>query len=750
MGRDIAPVRVRDTMRAHTGTVARVYAAIVCSPLRYLIILGWISLAVLSILHPVHGEEPSDAAGSLPVPSDAPAIQVEKRSLDLFHVPVLSRALIVQRDARGLPVDAQKRVVVRAIDITEGRFHDLPGMVAALPLINSRRLVPGSREDGTTALTYLYFKPGFTARDYDRLAETLEQNHIRRPGDHLIGATGFAPAWARQGDIVGDSLRPIELATVILIFIIVGLTFRSFVAPVLTLLAAGIAYILGERSVAVLAQHQHAAIPVELRPLLVVLVLAVCTDYAIFYMAGFRHRLPAHRSAVSAARSATAETSPIIAVAGLTIASCTGCLLLGKLEFLRILGPALSVAVLTALVVSITLVPACMAAFGRATFWPRAYLRHADEEVKRPGRLRRWATWWPVALLTSALCVAGLLYLAGSISRISVGLGLLDGLPLSLPEARAYVEEQKGFAPGYLSPTLILFRGTHVQEHRAALRRLEGLIAGEPGVSGTIGPNEQPLNRNLGIVFATSGHAARMIVIFEHDPFSGSAVADLSALERDMPALMQKAGIDGLQVGFAGDTALVKYIVDAIHDSVLPIGIAIGLIVFLLLAFLLRSLVAPVYLLGASALAVIAPLGLTVLLFQEWFHHESLAYYVPIGAGVLLFALGSDYNLFLVGRIWDEAEDLPLREAVASAGMQATHTIGAAAVTLAASFALLLIIPLTGFREFAFAMAVGVMIDAFVVRSYLVPALIALVGQLGLHPRGARQSAAQAPVESGR
>ena len=216
-----------------------------------------------------------------------------------------------------------------------------------------------------------------------------------------------------------------------------------------------------------------------------------------------------------------------------------------------------------------------------------------------------------------------------------------------------------------------------------------------------------------------------------------------------MPVLVHRAGLRGVQVGFAGDTSLVRYIVDAIRDSVLPITAAIAVIVFLLLAFMLRSAVAPIYLLAASALAVVAPLGLTVLVFQEWLHHESLAYYVPIGAGVLLFALGSDYNLFLVGRIWEEAEDRPLREAIAGAGKQATRTIGAAAVTLAASFALLFLIPLTGFQEFAFAMAVGVMIDAFIVRSFLVPALIAVVGKLSMYPRNVRSQPAPAQIESG-
>jgi RND superfamily putative drug exporter len=735
----------RNVVRVHAGTAARIYAGIVCSPLRYLIILAWLVIAGFVLLHPAPSDRTAGQAGALPVPSDAPPIQVERRALRLFDFPVPSRALIVQRAPGGLSVAAQKRVVRRAILITERKYHDLPGLLAAVPILNSLKLVPGSRENGTTALTYLYFKPSLTPRDYDRLAETLEKNHIRRPSDHLVGATGFAPGWARQGDVIGDSLHLVEIATLLLIFGIVGITFRSFLAPLLTLLVSGSAYIVSERAVALLAQYQHASIPVELKPLLVVLVLAICTDYAIFYLSGFRQCLVAGSRPLDAARAATAEITPIILVAGLTIASCTGCLLLGKLEFLRILGPALSVAVLSALLVAMTFIPASMAALGGGVLWPH-HVRRKDAEAAQPGRLRRWAMWRPLALATTIACVAGLLYCAGSIPRLSVGLGLLDGLPGSLQESRAYVAEQQGFAPGYLSPTLLLLEGHHLGAQRQQIERLEALIAHQPGVAGTLGPREQPTNRALELAFSRSGDAARIVVVFQHDPFGGPAVSDLSTLERHMPALLREAQVRGVRASFAGDTALVKYIIDAIRDSVLPISLAIAAIVFFLLAVLLRSFVAPVYLLAASALSVVAPLGLTTLVFQDWMHHESLAYYVPVGVGVLLFALGSDYNLFLVGRIWKEAEERPLREATIIAGKHATRTIGAAAITLAASFALLFIVPLTGFREFAFAMAVGVAIDAFVVRSYLVPALIALVGQLSMYPGRPRKPAPEPDI----
>jgi RND superfamily putative drug exporter len=139
--------------------------------------------------------------------------------------------------------------------------------------------------------------------------------------------------------------------------------------------------------------------------------------------------------------------------------------------------------------------------------------------------------------------------------------------------------------------------------------------------------------------------------------------------------------------------------------------------------------VAPLYLVAASALAVCASLGLTAHLFIGVLDHGEGTYFVPFAAAVLLVSLGSDYNVFLAGRIWGEARRRPLREAVAVAGARAATPITIAGLVLAASFALLALVPVRPFRELAFAMAAGLLIDTFVVRTLLVPALIVLVGE---------------------
>jgi RND superfamily putative drug exporter len=144
------------------------------------------------------------------------------------------------------------------------------------------------------------------------------------------------------------------------------------------------------------------------------------------------------------------------------------------------------------------------------------------------------------------------------------------------------------------------------------------------------------------------------------------------------------------------------------------------------LGLFLRSLTAPLYLVLASVLALAASLGVTKMVFQDWFGFGDVAYFVPFAGAVLLAALGSDYNVFVVGRVWQEARERPLREAIAVAAPRAARAITVAGLTLAASFAMLAIVPLHSFREFAFAMSVGVLIETFLVRSLLVPALLSM------------------------
>jgi len=295
---------------------------------------------------------------------------------------------------------------------------------------------------------------------------------------------------------------------------------------------------------------------------------------------------------------------------------------------------------------------------------------------------------------------------------------------------------------------MILVEGGDLAGERPRLARLQQVLDREPGVSGVLGPAQQPSQlADTGLTISKDGRAARYIVVLGDDPLSGPGIDTVNQLEDRMPTLLQRAGLHGVQASFAGDAALVAETIHRTVSDFVRIGAVILVVDLLLLALLLRSVVAPLYLLATSVLALIASLGLTVLVFQVLLHGPDLTYYVPIAGAVLLVSLGSDYNIFVVGRIWDEARTHSIREAVAVGSRRATRTVTLAGITLAASFAMLAIVPLRPFRELAFLLGAGVLIDSFLVRSVLVPALIALFGRTSTWPSRSFGRAASLPRE---
>jgi RND superfamily putative drug exporter len=214
-------------------------------------------------------------------------------------------------------------------------------------------------------------------------------------------------------------------------------------------------------------------------------------------------------------------------------------------------------------------------------------------------------------------------------------------------------------------------------------------------------------------------------------------------LQQNLPMLARRAGLTDVRIEVGGDTAAIGAAIAATTTSLWWIALIMLAVMFVLLALFLRALLAPVYLLAASILALLATMGLTVWIFQHELRYGGIVYFVPFTVAVLLVSLGSDYNIFVVGRIWEEAKRRPLLDAVNTAGSQAARAITVAGVALASSFALLALIPLQQFREIAFAMAAGIIIDAVAVRSLLVPALVVLFGRAGMWPGSRRHISAE-------
>jgi RND superfamily putative drug exporter len=546
--------------------------------------------------------------------------------------------------------------------------------------------------------------------------------------------TGAIPARAEQAELIEEHLGAVELVTVVVIALIVALSLRSLLAPVVTLVTVAVAYVVSVRLVAVAGREVGISVPPEVEPVMVALLFGVVTDYALFYMSRFRARLRAGEAPQAAARETTAELTPLIIACGLAVAAGSAALAAADLGFLRAFGPGMALAVLVGLVVTITFLPAVLALGGRTLLWP------GSRRARGPRAMR---TGWLDRLITIAVrkprrttlgCLVVLGAMASGLVWLEVGNPLIRGLPDSSEPRVAYEELSRSFAPGAVAPATLVVTDPAIASRRAELASFQDVLSAQPGVAGVIGPATNISGEPFGIVLSPGGDAARYVLIGEHDPLSADAVRLLRNLDARTGDLLEAVGLEGARALFAGDTAITGELIDTAGDDLLVVVPLVLLVVAIVLAVYLRALVAPLYLVAIAALAPLAALGLAVMLFQGLLGQPEITYFVPLAGGVLLVALGSDYNIFLVGRIWSEAEHRPLDDAIIAAAGGASHAISAAGLVLSASFAALALVPIAAFQQLAFMLAVGLLIDAFIVRSILTPAVISLVGERSSWP----------------
>jgi RND superfamily putative drug exporter len=713
--------------------VAKAYAYLVTG-LRLAIILGWAAAVVAAVLY----LPPLSSSGGLSnlTPAGSAAARADADATRLFGYPLEPSVAIVQRGVRPADVDKAARA-----GVSYDRSASIPGLAAVIPLPNDGGVPPsitsfpggaagllaGVRQRTTTIVTYLDFRTSAT------MAQQVNDAHLyaSRYLTHVVGVTGPTAAQYEQGSIIASDLGWVELFTVLAIALIVGVRFRSAGAPLATLVCAGTAYLLAVRLVAWGARRAGVDLPQDVDPVLVVLLLGVTTDYCVFFLAGMRSRLAAGAGRLAAARGSTAESAPIVFAAGLIVAAGTGALAVARGGLLRSFGPGLAATVLVAMAVSLTLMPALLAVFGGLMF-----RRVRESGQPRSSRAARFATSKPVALLVAAGCVAGL-GIAGTYARgLGLGSPLISEMPASSEVARAGAAAAAGFAPGILAPTEVLAIGPGLVSggtSSAATNRLESELRHQPGVAIAVGPSAGPASSRNPLI-ARGGGAVRFALVYNTDPLNATAIGQVRDLKARLTALGRTAGLRGVRYEVGGQTALTADAINSTASDLWRVGAAIAVVTLLLLLIFLRALLAPVYLLAASLLAVLATLGLTVVVCQVAFGSGDQVYFVPFAAGVLLVALGSDYNVFVVGRIWEEARSLPVRDAVAVAAPRASRAITTAGIALAASFGLLAVIPLEQFRQMAIIMALGVLLDTIVVRSLLVPALVALFGRAGMWP----------------
>jgi putative drug exporter of the RND superfamily len=678
------------------------------------------------------------------IPGNTAALHAQAVENRLFGVSLSdAQSVVVVHDPQGLGADTLVKLgqQAQALDASPPPPSSPPSRPSfVLPLVNVPGLVPASQGTATTAVVYLFFRSNATSGDITAGSRRYAAAAPHPPGAS-IGITGSVPAQITEGNTIENSLLLLELVTVAVIAVLVGVVFRSPIAPIVPLAGSAIAY-LATRHVLGWGAHAFGVqIPSQLAPIMVVLILGVVTDYSVFTLTGMRARLAAGERRTTALRQTSSRVVPLVVAAALTVAAGTIALLGANLDFFHAVGPGMAVAVVISGLVSISFTPALVGVLGRLAFWPSLRRpRTATRARPLPGSnsvrqlIARLLSRRLVAAIAVVICTGVLVLAASGLSRARLGSNVLSGLPSGSPPRQAAANAAAGFVPGIVAPATLILEAPGIAAQTGRIGQVEQVISRSPGVAGVAGPGQLPLDLGASLFRTSDGNAVRLIVVFRDDPYDALAIAAFNTVQTRVNGALAGAGLGVATASWSGATATAAEAVAGTESDIWRVALAAAVLMSLVLALYFRAVLAPLLLVASSALALAATLGLLVDVFQGALGYADITFFVPMAAGVLLVSLGADYSVFVMGRIWEEARGRDMSSAVVAALPRASRAVSIAAATLALSFAVLALVPVRPFQEIAFIMGVGVVVDAFLVRSFLLPALLVLTGKSAFWP----------------
>lgn len=501
----------------------------------------------------------------------------------------------------------------------------------------------------------------------------------------------------------------ILLASASIVALLLLLTYRSPVMWLLPLVSIGVAMTLSQAVIYLLAKHADLPVDGQSGGILPILVFGVGTDYALLLVARYREELHHHADRHRAMTLAMRRATPAIAASAATVVLGLSCLMLADINSTRSLGAVCAIGVAWAAVCMLTVLPMTLTLLGRWVFWPFSpRVDTADDTVVHSSPLWRALAariaraprpiWGVIAFLLASLALPA--------AALNVGTPA-DQAYRDVPDSvTGQVVLGEHFPAGQSAPTQVI-------APEAAATQVRQTVASVPGVDGIADQK------------AADGRVL-LTVVLDGVPDSPEAEHTVSAL--------RTALADEPNVLVGGTTArTLDTATAAADDRVLVMGAVFAVVLLVLLA-LLRSPVAALVLLGTVALSYLAALGLGGLVMQG-LGFDSIDVSLPLLAFVFLVALGVDYTIFLVSRVREEVVRHGARAGMGRGLVVTGGVITSAGLVLAATFAVLITMPSAGMIGLGAIVSLGILLDTFVVRSLLVPALAVDLGARFWYPR---------------
>jgi len=630
----------------------------------------------------------NDSAAFLPDSAEATEVAHLQRQFTESDRETIPAVVVAARDGGVTSADA---------DYLAGRATALArvdGVAAPLP-----QAVPSEDREALQLVVPIHGSGADPGKVVEEVRDVLADGE---PDGLTVLVTGPAGQIADLIQAFGGIDGLLLLVAGLVVIVILVVVYRSPVLPLLVLLSAVLALGVASFVVYQLADSGTLTLNGQSQGILFILVFGAATDYALLLVSRFREILRDTEDRFTAIKAAWRATlAPITASAGTVILGLL-CLLFSELNSNQGLGPVGAIGIGGALLASLTFLPAALALLGRAAFWPfrPKYGSSAPEHTGLWGRVARLVGARPrvVWIVTTLVLLVGVAFLP----QLKAG-GTAQS-DLFLTEVDSKVGQQvlnEHFPGGSGSPAVVIADESAAQDVLAATR-VPGVYAAD---------------------VAGSRNGKVLIQAVLDDPADSAAA--LSTVERMRTAVHAVPSADA-KVG--GQSAIQLDVRQASeHDRSLIIPIVLG-VIFLVLALLLRALVAPLLLIATVVLSFAATMGVSALVFNNLFGFPGSDPAIPLFGFIFLVALGIDYNIFLMTRVREESVATDTRTGTLHGLAVTGGVITSAGVVLAATFAALAVIPVLFLAQIAFIVSFGVLLDTIVVRSLLVPALTIDIG----------------------
>ncbi len=526
------------------------------------------------------------------------------------------------------------------------------------------------------------------------------------------GLTGNIALNADSTDSFNTAEKIVTLATFALVILLPGLIFRSPVAAFAPVLAVSLVYSLAQSLIAVAAKTFDFKISDQLSILYTIVLFGIGTDYILFLLFRYREKLRSGDRGPEVVAYALSRAGEAILSAALVVAAAFAALGVSDFGIFKNLAPGLVICVLTMLLAVLTLIPAVVAVIGPKIFWPsKSWQKQPEPKVSK--RIGGIVSRHPGIVAAASLVV--LLAFATGYPQLKISYDFVSQQPQNTESAKAYKTVSKLFSAGAISPTEVYLVGSAPLSSDQTDKVVQKLDAVPRTTIG--GPVE----------FSANHKTAQVTVLLSGNP---DATDTLDFMQKTFePAAVAAGKSIGSKVYVNGESAAFTDVRSAVSRDLSVILPAAAVIIFVILFLLLRSFLAPLYLLITTALGFTATLGASAYLFQSIQGNAGLIFFIPIMVYIFVVAIGTDYNILTMTRLREEVRrGFKPRVAADMTVEHSSTTVASAGIILAGTFGSLALAGISLLGQLGFAVAFGIMLSAFCIAPLLVPSVAALLG----------------------